>query len=36
MGTALLGKLGPEVPVICLGAKPLGGGEGEQTNQTLR
>ena len=36
MGTALQGKLGPKVPVICLGAKPLGGGEGEQTNQTLR
>jgi len=29
MRTKQLGKLGPEVPVICLGAWPLGGGMGE-------
>ncbi|NKB72048.1 MAG: aldo/keto reductase [Candidatus Latescibacteria bacterium] len=35
MRTKQLGKLGPEVPVICLGAWPLGGGMGELPDQQV-
>ena len=35
MRTKQLGKHGPEVPVICLGAWPLGGGMGELPDQQV-
>lgn len=35
MRTKQLGKQGPEVPVICLGAWPLGGGMGELPDQQV-
>lgn len=35
MRTKQLGKYGPEVPVICLGAWPLGGGMGQLPDQQI-
>jgi len=35
MRTKQLGKYGPEVPVVCLGAWPLGGGMGELPDQQV-